>query len=589
MASIVVLNNVKKVSLQILAAEAYIFSVADHGAIHCLFSLLRMVRYDTPKGELRRIFHQMVSSTNGRLERSITKPLARLVAVVNEVMNTAPKSVAILLRRHVSGRAEMIESREADVILQLIFSNTFVFQEHHIELIMLLSALKIKFPRVTTLLSYQYSLCYEVLDVCLPMMPNLTEIRALVDDKLSSLRVIRDQAKNLERLFLPALCICTMKNDDMSRLFFKGTALKLVTERFSLGENLPLSFPKLKHLALPFKFPESLPLFKMLLHYYKDCNFEWHYMQNSDVSVSLFDSALCPTIELNHGHGLKHCELRYEDLRFPYIDDVLTKWTNLQSLLLVISGSSATIDHEHARSKLTSILKNCSKLKLLQVCVLSSNVDKCFENVVSVFRQGGVKIKELCLIDSGSGVSHERAIMFLNCFPNITNLTLHLCHRPSYKSTLKLKGFSKLVKFKLVIADPPITPDYMFRFFLFIIKILELCPNLQDLTLPMEHIVLNLLKSIQSSFNLRTLNCHVCCNLVDMNFVVVLTQFIIDSSIEELSFKRLTNVARLPPDLAGMAVVDREFINSDQMARYVSTGSGVALRYHDRACRVQPW
>ncbi|XP_018012511.1 uncharacterized protein LOC108669641 isoform X2 [Hyalella azteca] len=533
----------------------------------------------------------MVSSTDEKLVLwSIKKPLACLAAKVNKVMDDVPKSVAILLRRRVSVRAEMMSSSEADALLQLIFSNTFIFQDHYIKIIILLSALKITFPRVTTLVSYQYSLCSEVLDACLPMMPNLTEIRALVDDKLSSLRVIRDQAKNLERLYLPALCSSTLKNDDLSRLFFKDKALNLVNERFSLGENLPLSFPKLKHLALPFKFPESLPLFKMLLHHYKDCNFEWHYVQNSDVSVSLFDSALCPTIDLNHDHGLKHCELRYEDLRFPYIDDVFTKWANLQSLLLVMSSSSATIDHEHARSKLTSILKNCSKLKLLQVCVLSSNVDRCFENAVVVFRQGGMKIKELCLIDSGSGVSHERTIMFLNCFPNITNLTLHLCHRTSCKSTLKLKGFSKLVKFKLVIVDPPITPEYLFPFFPFIIKILELCPYLQDLTLPMGQIVLSHVKSLQSSFRrLRTLNCQVYCNFVDTNFVVELTQFIIGSSIEELSFKRLTHVAGLPSDFVGMVVDDIELINSDHVSQYVSSASGVALRYHDRAFRVQPW
>ncbi|XP_018022728.1 uncharacterized protein LOC108678771 [Hyalella azteca] len=496
-------------SLQSGTAFRYLEVITRCPLVKVLTSLLFTTGYAKSGAEKRELVEDKFRQLEQKKPGLIAKLWDALIKYFLKEIAPARGARQVLCRDALL-RAEVPNSPGCEAVIQLLLSdNVFVMQCAH-ESFILISALVRKFHNIKTLISYEFSLNYPLLDLCLPMFPNLTVLKARLsmDDIDKTLEVIRRRAPNLQVISLPKLRMAYVSTDSVSRFLFNDAPYMEIEKKFALGESVKVSFSKLRYLSLPFKLPVHLAMIRMTLFCYADCHVDWLPDYKDPVRVSAFDSLICPTIDLVPSHALQRCELRFEDLRFPYIEEIFEKWENINSLRFLLGQSCVSMDLALAQRKLASIFSSKSKLTCFQLMVLSSNVDRGIEATLNVLKKSGHKIREFVLVDNNCYLTHKDIIDFINCFPGVEKMHLECKPTSRYHKEAKIIPLSNLTTFR-VHYNPDDTSSKTKISSMIITDILKESPNLITLTMPYDDSFRNILQKGKIIPSLKRINFYI--------------------------------------------------------------------------------
>ncbi|KAF2354358.1 hypothetical protein FHG87_014889 [Trinorchestia longiramus] len=438
---------------------------------------------------------------------AVRSEMSSLMRCLAEKFKSLPKELQIL-KHYSTMRAEMPSAAGSETIIQLLFStDAFLLQLTQPSFLMFLSLLRQKYDNIKTLVSHEYSMNGQLLELCLPIFPNLRVIKIRIEsvNLPRALEALRTRAPNLEEIVMPHLPLQYLSDDLLSHFLFAGESFKNVEKRFVEGAPIHLSFRKLKHLSLPLELPTLIRIFRMLLFCYEDCRVDWIPHLDGPVNASVFDSALCPAAVVCPSFTLDLCELRFEDLRFPYVEDVCTSWTKLKTLRIVLGHFYVNVDHKLAQKRLTAVLANCKNLTRFELVIVSNNVDRSYEITLNALKECGRDMLDLKLVDPYHSLSHEDIINLLNCNPNLQKLHLKCKPKTRYCKEAKLVPLMKLTYFRFSFMNEhtsvrgKVSSQIMG-------DILKTCPNITRLTLPGEELFIAMLYKLKISPKVHTMN-----------------------------------------------------------------------------------
>ena len=368
----------------------------------------------------------------------------------NNEIHTKKNNVSKVLGKWANLRAHQEDSRPSDLLLQIYFSNTVIYQLSYEKYIFVLDLINKKFHHVHVLLTGKVKLSCDVCKACVVIFPKLTTLRAVVDMELKIVHYFRFFCANIEELQIKTLYEPNEFSDDAYNvMFFKGLCHENVVHRFSNLQEVPLTFKKLKYLSWPILLPKDINFFSNFLFYYRNVDVQWLPTKNCISSYSLFSSAMFYCVDMNPEHSLTHCELIFSDLHLHYVADILIKWKNLESLTLTISFVSNSVKLDRlAKDNLEKIMNGCHKLLKFQLLIAVPGIERCYKIVYAMLEKYGSKLTSLSLVDEPQFLTHKELIKVLNLCRNIQYLYLKGCPTSRYCKNDTLLPFNNLIYFK---------------------------------------------------------------------------------------------------------------------------------------------
>ena len=339
-------------------------------------------------------------------------------------------------------------------IVQCLISNTVIIVEPLIPDVIFTHALKLQFNNIEILISNNCNLPPQLFTTCLDVFPRLRVINIqLMKLDESNIEYLRSQSKTLEELRLGlSEDFNNLTNVFFCRLFFSKRGLKEIEECFKSGEDANVSFPHLKYLSLPIFNSDFKPFIQLFLHYYPQTHMET-IDEKVVTPVSVFDSYLAHTIDLYPEHALRHCSLRYEDLRFPYVEEITTKWVNLTMLNLTISDFTVDVDAKRCAQTLAAIMSSSKKLNKFHLCLSTNEPEPYLSSLHEVFRTHSKNLRHLSLLDRCTYLTQKELTKILNCFLALESLQIVFKYQLNYSITPRLKRMKNLKYLSVFVTN----------------------------------------------------------------------------------------------------------------------------------------
>ena len=332
----------------------------------------------------------------------------------------------------------------ASLLLQCLMCREVILNNVNYSDHCLMVLFNIEFEQIETLSTYNHNLEPENLKVAFGKYPNLKRINVfltnLEEDVMQELSLVH----TLEEIrFGVAKSFIDRSNSFYCRLFFKGKTIFEVENCYKTCDKVTISFPHLKHLALPITNSKFKPFLKLFLHFYPETHIET-IEEMAMTPVSPFDSYLAHTIDMFPEHALKNCNLRYEDLRFPYTVEIVTKWVNMKMLSIIIGEYTVDVDIKICSLRFAAIMKNSKNLDNLHLILSTEKAEPYYNSLLESLLLYGKRLRKFSIIDRCSFMAHQKLVPLINSLPELESLLIIYKAQTEYSRNVQLNCLPNL-------------------------------------------------------------------------------------------------------------------------------------------------
>lgn len=451
------------------------------------------------------------------------------------IINKHP--VLKFIQQYIYNCARLETSSWFDILLQMVFSEIVVIQRSHDVYLFVLLIFSQKYTRVKTIKTNGHILEESLMETCFLLFPNLKEIIGSVRLNWKTVRCMQKMTT------LTKICISTgntnlnLNDDEYCRLFFKGLTSNALTKLYTLAHPAQLTFSKLESLIVPLRFPDHINFFSHFLHFYQKVHVEWIPCDPESMPVSIFESSLFYNIDMYPNHRLRHCELRFDDLSLYYVDEILLKWVNLESLTISANMTCNNINFQQANLRLETILRNCKKLAKLQLISLSTGIDKILTILYSNIEKFGHRLRNFAVVDMAQCISHRDLVRVINWCSNLESLQIIGSPTSRYAKEEKLKPLKNLTYFKTMLFCQPdaLKSKVLAKF---TTDVLKAAPNLRALVSNLDSCLIDELDKMKFSTNWEVWVPSVCICMDEPNLLRRLHKLLKKMYIRELAISK---------------------------------------------------